>query len=161
VAHPKSSICVYPGVLYKKSRKQFRLFAFWDAELIFFAHPTRAEKAFARFSKKIYIKRSVDYPKGLAVYGEVQDAYGNIIYLTDERWEHIIENHPELEEYREEVLSVVRSGRRKQDPLFPDTFYYSAKTQQINQWNMNIEVVVLFREKDQKPNNFVVSAYSI
>lgn len=95
------------------------------------------------------------------MYDEVQDAYGNIIYLTDERWEHIIENHPELEEYREEVLSVIRSGKRKQDILFPDTFYYTSKAHQIKQWNMNIEVVVLLREKDQKPNNFVVTAYSI
>jgi hypothetical protein len=30
----------------------------------------------------------------------VQDKYGNSIYLTQERWEHIIEpiNHPEMED---------------------------------------------------------------
>jgi hypothetical protein len=120
-----------------------------------------AEKPVARFNKRIYIKQSADYPKGFDVYDEVQDEYGNIIYLTDERWEHIIESHPELEEFREEVLSVLRLGKRKQDILFPDTFYYTPKAHQIKQWNMNIEVVVLFREKNQKPNNFVVTAYSI
>lgn len=45
----------------------------------------------------------------------VQDRYGNSIYLTQERWEHIIEsiNHPEIEDYEEELKETVRTGYRK------------------------------------------------
>jgi hypothetical protein len=33
----------------------------------------------------------------------IQDQYGNPIYLTQERWHHIIDetNHPEMEDYEE------------------------------------------------------------
>ncbi len=39
----------------------------------------------------------------------IRDRYGNSIYLTQERWEHIIEsiNHPEMEEYEEELKETV------------------------------------------------------
>jgi len=35
----------------------------------------------------------------------VTDRHGNSIYLTDERWEHIIEpvNHPEMRYFEEEL----------------------------------------------------------
>ncbi len=51
----------------------------------------------------------------------VQDRYGNSVYLTQERWEHIIEsiNHPEMADYEEELQETVRTGTRKQDTLNP------------------------------------------
>lgn len=51
----------------------------------------------------------------------VRDRHGNDIYLTNERWEHIIEpmNHPEMSGYREHLKETIQSGRRKQDPLNP------------------------------------------
>ena len=51
----------------------------------------------------------------------VRDRYDNSIYLTQERWEHIIEsiNHPEMEDYEEELRETVRTGSRKQDSLNP------------------------------------------
>ncbi len=44
----------------------------------------------------------------------VEDRYGNTIYLTNERWEHIIDpwNHPEiannyiLTAYQKEILTI-------------------------------------------------------
>ncbi len=49
----------------------------------------------------------------------VQDRYGNFIYLTQERWEHIIDEtgHPELEPYEEWLKTTIKEGRRKQEPL--------------------------------------------
>jgi hypothetical protein len=35
---------------------------------------------------------------------EVADRYGNVIYLTDERWQHIVKNHFKLNGHRAEVL---------------------------------------------------------
>ncbi len=39
----------------------------------------------------------------------VQDRYGNDIYPTDERWEHITEpiNHPEMRDYEEELKATI------------------------------------------------------
>ncbi|MBI4488090.1 MAG: hypothetical protein HY694_03305 [Deltaproteobacteria bacterium] len=48
---------------------------------------------------------------------QVTDRWGNRISLTDERWRHIIEWHPELEGFQEEVLETIRRGRRRQDPI--------------------------------------------
>ncbi|NUO84101.1 hypothetical protein HUU05_28845 [candidate division KSB1 bacterium] len=56
---------------------------------------------------------------------EVQDRYGNTIYITDERWQHIFTNHHQLRGRRHEILSTVRSGKRSRDPLLFDKFYYT------------------------------------
>lgn len=89
---------------------------------------------------------------------EVQDQYGNAIYLTDERWRHIIKRHYQIDGHRDKVLSTVRSGKRTQDPLMPYKFYY---TKAFSNWGRfkEIEVVVLFRWKNGQPNNFIVTAY--
>jgi hypothetical protein len=49
----------------------------------------------------------------------VQDRYGNSIYLTQERWEHIIDdaNHPEMDAYEEYLKTTIKKGRRRQEPL--------------------------------------------
>jgi hypothetical protein len=92
---------------------------------------------------------------------EVQDRYGNPIYLTDERWQHIIAHHPELNGHRAEVLSTIRSGKRRQAPLYPDTFYYVKTFPRLKGKLRYIQVVVLFRWKGDKPNNFVVTAHPV
>ena len=58
---------------------------------------------------------------------KVQDRYGNYIYLTQERWEHIIDplNHPEMKNYEEGLKETVQSGVRKQDSLNPQKYRYS------------------------------------
>ena len=47
-----------------------------------------------------------------------RDRFGNDIYLTRERWRHIIDpdNHPEVELYFDYVRETIRLGRRHQDP---------------------------------------------
>jgi len=57
----------------------------------------------------------------------VQDRYGNSIYLTDERWQHITAstNHPEMSAYEDHLRQTIRSGRRKQDPLNPQKYRYT------------------------------------
>ncbi|MCI0692291.1 hypothetical protein L0337_09845 [candidate division KSB1 bacterium] len=89
---------------------------------------------------------------------EVQDRYGNTIYLTDERWNHIIKSHPQLKRRRAEVLRTIRSGKRRQDPAILDKFYYKKRVHFLGRFGA-IEVVVLFRRQNDQPNNFVVTAY--
>jgi len=45
----------------------------------------------------------------------VRDRYGNGIYLTDERWKHIVEpmNHPEMSAYEEHLKETLSQLIRK------------------------------------------------
>lgn len=96
----------------------------------------------------------------------VQDRYGNSIYLTQERWEHIIEsiNHPEMEEYEEELKETVKAGTRKQDSLNPQKFRYSKEFDNLPADNTHIVAIVLFGLREIEfgeivSNNFIVTAY--
>lgn len=95
----------------------------------------------------------------------IYDRYGNNIYITEERWEHIIdpENHPEMEEYEDELKETIRSGRRSQDPLNPQKYRYSMAFDDLP-GNTHIVAIILCRFKEGKngqpvPNNYVVTAY--
>jgi len=54
----------------------------------------------------------------------VQDTYGNSIYLTQERWEHIINplNHPEMEDYEAALKETIQTGTRRQESLNPQKY---------------------------------------
>ena len=96
----------------------------------------------------------------------VRDRYGNQIYLTDERWEHIIDalNHPEMIDYEEQLKDVIRSGHRKQDPLNPQKYRYSQPFTDLVDDNTHIVAIVLFRFSEGAdgkplPNDYIVTAY--
>ena len=96
----------------------------------------------------------------------VRDHYGNTIYLTDERWEHIIEpiNHPEMFNYERELQETLRIGKRKQDSLNPQKYRYSKAFAHLVDDNTHIVAIVLCRFREDaagKPvtNNYVVTAY--
>lgn len=95
-----------------------------------------------------------------------QDRYDNSIYLTQERWEHIIEpiNHPEMKEYEEELKETVRTGVRKQDSLNPQKYRYSKEFGNLPANNTHIVAIVLFRLHESEigsieSNNFIVTAF--
>jgi len=56
----------------------------------------------------------------------VQDRKGNPIYLTAERWQHIIEgnDHPEIADYEDHLKTTIQRGRRRQEPLNPRKYRY-------------------------------------
>jgi hypothetical protein len=96
----------------------------------------------------------------------VQDRYGNNIYLTQERWEHIIDplNHPEMESYEKELKETVQMGTRKQDSLNPQKYRYSKEFDSLPANNTHIVAIALFRIREQElgeieSNNFIVTAY--
>lgn len=96
----------------------------------------------------------------------VRDRYGNDIYLTDERWDHITAptNHPEMSAYEEHLRETIQSGRRKQDPLNPQKYRYIKAFDDLAEDNTHISAIVLFRfsggsEGQPVPNNYVVTAY--
>ena len=95
----------------------------------------------------------------------VIDQDGNSIYLTQERWEHIIEsiNHPEMAEYEEELKSTIRFGKRAQDPINPQKYRYSMPFDGLVAYNTHIVAIILYRFREQEskfvPNNYIVTAY--
>lgn len=54
----------------------------------------------------------------------VRDRYGNEIYITEERWEHIQQEHPDMVGYCQHVLETLRLGNRKQDDLETSKYLY-------------------------------------
>ena len=59
---------------------------------------------------------------GRKMVTKIQDRYDNLIELTDERWQHIITYHPELEGCRDGVLEAIRKGVRRQDVVEPEKY---------------------------------------
>jgi hypothetical protein len=96
----------------------------------------------------------------------VYDRYGNEIYLTQERWEHIIDslNHPEMRNYEEHLKETLQSGKRRQDLLNPRKYRYSRAFDDLAQDNTHIVAIVLFRfrkgsQTEPVSDNYVVTAY--
>ncbi len=96
----------------------------------------------------------------------VRDRYDNDIYLTQERWEHITEaiNHPEMSAYGEYLKETVQSGKRKQDPLNPQKYFYIKSFDDLAENNTHIIAIVLFRfsegpNGEPVSNNYIVTAY--
>jgi hypothetical protein len=76
----------------------------------------------------------------------VEDRDGNPIYLTQERWEHIIGplNHPEMADYEEHLRTAIRRGRRRQEPLNPRKYRYSYQFDDLPDDSNHIVAIVLF-----------------
>lgn len=97
---------------------------------------------------------------------EVHDRYGNKVYMTRERWQHILDRRPWLADLRDEILATVRHGRRKQDPLHAAKYkYYRPCTDLLPEYNHLIAVVRFSETVDTAgetmPNNYVVTAWSV
>jgi hypothetical protein len=95
----------------------------------------------------------------------VSDRWGNEIYLTDERWAHIVETHDEMMDYRRHVLMTVRTGQRQQDRFDPTKYKYSKRFRDLLEGFTHLVVVVKFAWREgnegQTANNFVLTAYQI
>ena len=91
----------------------------------------------------------------------VQDRYGNTIYLTEERWHHILESRPELEPFLEEFLETIRTGRRRQDALIPNEYRYFKQFDELLPENNHIVVVVIFKTQLDKTGNYVANNFVV
>lgn len=94
----------------------------------------------------------------------VKDRFGNEIYLTDERWQHIVEGHSEMRDCEEVLKQAIRSGTRRQEPLAPAKFRYIREAAGLAEGNTHVVAIVLFRfeEREDGPvrrNNYVVTAF--
>jgi hypothetical protein len=76
-----------------------------------------------------------------------RDRFGNDIYLTHERWAHIIDpdNHPELEPYLDHLRETIRLGRRRQDPYDLQSYLYYRPFLDLPDDNTHVVAAVKFR----------------
>ncbi len=96
----------------------------------------------------------------------IQDRDGNNVYLTEERWAHIIDslNHSEMAEYEECLKTAIQKGRRRQEPLNPRKYRYVHPYDNLPNGMNHVVAIVLFgfdvNEKGETvPNNFVATAF--
>ena len=94
----------------------------------------------------------------------IPDRGGNEIYLTDERWQHIIDGHPEMRDCEDALKQAIRLGTRTQEPLAPQKFRYSRAVAGLPDGNTHVIAIVLFRFEESKRgpirgNNYVVTAF--
>jgi hypothetical protein len=94
------------------------------------------------------------------------DRFGNEIYLTEERWRHIIDadNHPEVEAHFEYIAETIRRGRRRQDPYGPSGYRYYLAFPDLPGGNNHVVVCVRFRwrslpDGSLREEKFVTTAY--
>ena len=95
-----------------------------------------------------------------------RDRFGNEIYLTGERWAHIInpDNHPEVEPFFDDVAGTIKSGRRRQDPYDPNGYQYYRAFPHLPDDNTHLVVCVRFRwpanpDGTVQEEKFVTTAY--
>ena len=55
---------------------------------------------------------------------QVTDAAGRSVVLTDERWVHIAQGHPELTEIENEIASAVRAPDTRREGRSDDEVWY-------------------------------------
>jgi hypothetical protein len=94
----------------------------------------------------------------------VRDRLGHEVYLTGERWEHIVEGHPEMSDCEDELRETIRLGERRQEELAPQKYRYLRAFARLPEGNTHVVAVVLFRfgeQADGRPlaNNYVVTGY--
>lgn len=96
----------------------------------------------------------------------VRDRYGNEIYLTWERWSHIIDpdNHAEVEPYLDRVAETIRMGRRRQDKYDVNSYQYYRPYPDLPGESNQLVVCVRFRWRNQPDGSvheekFVTTAY--
>ncbi len=96
----------------------------------------------------------------------IRDQYNNLIYLTHERWQHIIDgtNHPEMAGYEKYLKTTIKQGRRRQEPLNPRKYRYYHRFDDLPDDVNHVLAIVLFGfdvdERGQTiPNNYIVTAF--
>jgi hypothetical protein len=89
----------------------------------------------------------------VTVRGATTDPDGRRVELTDERWGHIVERHPEIDGRDDDVLQAVREpDRRLAGTLVNEELYY-AKTAAPSNW---LKVVVAYAEG----RGYIVTAHA-
>lgn len=77
----------------------------------------------------------------MTVRGAVTDPDGRRVELTDERWVHISDRHPEIEPYEDAVLRAIGQPDRHMAGSLENEEWYYVKTAAPSNW---LKVVVAY-----------------
>jgi len=91
----------------------------------------------------------------------IHDRYNSTIYLTEERWLHILESRPELEPFFEQFLDTIRTGRRKQAALMPNEYHYYKQFNELLPENTHLIAVVIFKTYIDESYNYVFNNFIV
>jgi hypothetical protein len=89
----------------------------------------------------------------MTVRAAIGDPRGTTVELTDERWGHIIERHPEIEPLGEAVLRAVQTPDRRMPSRLGNEEWYYLETDEPSAW---LKVVVAYSEE----RGHIVTAYA-
>ena len=96
----------------------------------------------------------------------INDRDGNPVYLTEERWQHIIDpdNHLEMADYEEYLRTTIRRGHRRQEPLNPRKYRYIYPFDDLPDGSNHVVAIVLFsfdvdEAGNTTANNYVTTAF--
>ena len=81
-----------------------------------------------------------------------------VIRLTDERWEHILAGHPEVEKYLFQILDVVESPRMVLHCREDD--FFVAGSAITDECALSHILIALYKEINKR-DGFIISAYFI
>ncbi len=96
----------------------------------------------------------------------VRDRDNNPVYLSEERWLHIVgsDNHPEMDDFEEQLKTTIRQGRRRQEPLNPRKYRYTLAVSELPDDSNHIVAIIMFgvsvdEQGRATQNNYVATAF--
>jgi hypothetical protein len=81
-----------------------------------------------------------DTDRERVLIGTALDGEGRLVELTEARWRHIIEGHPELWAHQGRVLAAINEGERRPG-RWPDEEWFYLATSRPSRW---LKVVVRY-----------------
>lgn len=84
------------------------------------------------------------------------DRNKNRIWLTEERWNHIVEGHPEIADLFVEFSETIKRGKSEPFRSDPSKFKYKRRFDHLLPDFNNVVVIVRLW-----PKKFVITAYAI
>jgi hypothetical protein len=79
----------------------------------------------------------------VTIRAAVDDPNGRKVELTDERWDHIVEGHPDIRALDQTVLQAVQSPDHHMPGRLANEEWYYVKTDTPSNW---LKVVVAYAE---------------
>jgi hypothetical protein len=89
----------------------------------------------------------------MTIRASVGDPSGRTVELTEERWGHIVERHPEIETHGEVVLQAVQKPDRQMTGLLSNEEWFYLETDAPSAW---LKVIVAYAEG----RGYIVTAYA-
>ena len=89
----------------------------------------------------------------MTVRAAVNDPNGRTVELTEERWGHIVERHPEIQALDQAMLKAVQDPDRRMPGRLGNEEWYYLETDRPSNW---LKVVVAYAEG----RGHIVTAYA-